>query len=119
MCREHIQVLSKVKSGELSFCTQCGVYHLEFNNIYLEFNEGEFQQFKDYVEDIEVDYWEHRYACAKVKRKIPIPSMQSNLVLMFKRQEINELKVLFNFNYPEVLEKALYVSDIDYTLILN
>ncbi|OBQ55151.1 hypothetical protein VQ01_10280 [Tamlana sp. s12] len=95
------------------------MYHLEFNNIYLELSEGEFQQFKDYVEDIEIDYWEHRYACAKVRRKIPIPSMQPNLVLMFRRQEINELKKLLNFSYIEVFERTLYVSDIDYTLILN
>ncbi|MDO6760473.1 hypothetical protein Q4566_09715 [Tamlana sp. 2_MG-2023] len=119
MCREHIKVLSKVKSGELSLCKECKVYHLEFNNIYLELTQVEFDKFKDYVENIEIDYWEHKYACAKVRRKIPIPSMQPNLVLMFKRQEINELKALVNPVNTDVFGTSLYISDIDYTLILN
>jgi hypothetical protein len=119
MCKGRIKILSKVKSGELSLCLDYQIYYLEFNNIYLELNRDEFQYFKDFVLNIEIDYWEHKYACAKVKRKIPIPSMQPNLVLMFKRQEINELKVLFNDVEKDVFETSLNVDEIDYTLILN
>ena len=80
---------------------------------------NEFQYFKDFVLNIETDYWEHKYASAKVKRKIPIPSMQSNLILMFNGQEINELKVLFNDTGKDIFEACLNVDEIDYTLILN
>ncbi|WP_194766882.1 DUF6686 family protein [Tamlana sp. I1] len=119
MCNNHIKVLSKVKSGELSLCIKCQVYHLEFNNIYLELNKNEFMQFKNYLNTIEIDYWEHKYACAKVKRKIPIPSMQNNLVLMFKRQEIYELKRLFSGIKTDVFSAHLDITDIDYMFILN
>ena len=119
MCKKSIKVLSKVRSGELSFCMQCQVYHLQFNNIYLELSEQEFQQFREYILNIEIDYWEHKYACATMKRKIPINSLQPNLVLMFKRQEVNELQTLFSGDIEDVFDNNLDISEIDYTLILN
>ncbi|KAA5823669.1 hypothetical protein FPF71_13305 [Algibacter amylolyticus] len=118
MCTK-IKVLSKVKSGELYLCCQCEIYHLEFNNIYLELNKKEFKQFKSYILDLEIEYWQIKYASARVKRKIPIPSMQHNLVLMFNSQEILELKHLFSTTSNHVFTKNLTTKDIDYTLILN
>ncbi|WP_303316829.1 DUF6686 family protein [Flavivirga abyssicola] len=117
MCNS-IRTIAKVTNGELSICEQCNVYHVEFNNIYFEFTPNEFDHFKDYLLNIELDYWEERYSCAKVKRKIPIPSMQKNLVLMFNRQEIKELKLLFCGEECS-FENVLHANDIDYKLILN
>ncbi|WP_055444253.1 DUF6686 family protein [Lacinutrix himadriensis] len=117
MC-SNIKTISKVTSGELSICTKCNVYHLEFNNIYFEFSEAQYKQFKKYLFAIDSEYWENKYGDAKVKRKIPVPSLQSNLVLMFNRQEIKELKSLFS-NKKQIYNKYLNVDDIDYTLILN
>ncbi|MEP1487415.1 MAG: DUF6686 family protein [Algibacter sp.] len=119
MCDNNIKILSKVKSGELSVCKACKIYHLEFNNIYLEFNRREFEQFKDYILDLEMDYWEHKYARVKMKRKIPIPSMQPNLVLMFRRQEIKELQKLLTQINENTFNTYLEVNDIDYKFILN
>ncbi|SFD24560.1 DUF6686 family protein [Algibacter pectinivorans] len=118
MCTK-IKIISKVKSGELYLCRDCHVYHLEFNNIYLEFNAKEFKQFKNFILDLEIEYWEHKYASARVKRKIPIPSMQQNLVLMFNREEIKELKSLFTNTTNSTFTRDLKTKDIDYTLILN
>ncbi len=119
MCNSNVKILSKVKSGELSLCTSCKIYHLEFNNIYLEFGKKEFRQFKNYILDIEIDYWEDRYASAKIKRKIPIPSMQPNLVLMFKRQEIKELQRLLSQINKNIYDVYLNINDIDYKFISN
>ncbi len=118
MC-DNLKTIAKVRSGELSICCQCHIYHLEFNNIYLEFNENEFEQFKNYILNIEMAYWEEKYAYAKVKRKIPIPSLQKNLVLMFKREEINELKTLVANALNKTKLPWLKIDDIDYSLILN
>ncbi|MDO5969278.1 hypothetical protein Q4Q35_05610 [Flavivirga aquimarina] len=118
MCNT-IKTISKVKSGELSICLQCNIYRLEFNNIYLEFEQKEFEQFKTYILDLEMGYWEQRYASTKLKRKIPIPSMQHNLVLMFKQEEINELKTLVLNISDDIYTTLLNIKDIDYTLILN
>lgn len=117
MCN-NIRAISKVSSGELSICENCNIYHLEFNNIYFEFTVSQYKQFKKYLLSIESDYWEHKYAHTNVKRKIPIPSLQSNLVLMFNRQEINELKFLF-CNKEDVFNTYLNVDDIDSMMILN
>ncbi|MUU79414.1 DUF6686 family protein [Winogradskyella endarachnes] len=117
MCNS-IKTISKVSNGELSICKNCNVYHLEYNNIYFEFTVKQYEQFKNYLLNIEPDYWEDRYADADLKRKIPIPSLQSNLVLMFNRQEISELKYLFCNSYS-VFETYLKVEDIDAMVILN
>ena len=117
MCH-NVKTISKVSSGELSICENCNIYHLEFNNIYFEFTQHQYHRFKSYLLSIEEDYWEEMYADAKVKRKIPIPSIQENLVLMFNKQEILELKALF-CHRGNVYENEITLIDIDYTFILN
>ncbi len=117
MCH-NIKRLAKTKNGELSRCPGCKVFHLEFNNIYLEFNSKEFEKFKSYVNTIEITYWEDKYACVHFRRKIPIPTQQENLVLMFNRQEITELKLLLNPRENGQIP-FLRISDIDYNLIIN
>ena len=115
----NLETISKVKSGELSICRQCEIYHLQFNNIYLEFNQKEFECFKTFVLHLDIAYYESKYASARVKRKIPIPSLQQNLVLMFNRGEINELKTLISNVSNDVFTTLLKTEDIDYSLILN
>jgi len=115
MC-EQLKTLSKVKSGELSLCVDCKIYHLEFNNLYFEFDYRQYLQFKEYLKTIDIQFWECKYAQSILKRKIPIPSVQSNLVLLFNRQEIEELKTLF---LRRNTENYLDVDDIDYQFVLN
>lgn len=66
-----------------------------------------------------MDYWECKYASTKIKRKIPIPAMQQNLVLIFKREEIRELQMLFTTTVKDVFNSFIGVTDIDYKFILN
>gem|GEM_PF-191610 len=117
MCHRIVSI-SKVKSGELSRCIDCNIYHLIFNNIFFEFDLEQLHQFKNYLSAIETDYWEEKYACSEIRRKIPIPSIQQNLVLLFDRREIRELQILFSRQFPEEMD-SLGVDDIDYTFILN
>ncbi len=118
MCHK-IKILSKVKSGTLSLCKQCAIYHLEFNNIYFEFTTKELLNFKEFMRTINLGYWEEKYSCSMIKRKIPIPSTQNNLILMFNRQEVIELKALLFFNEKENHLSILDVNEIDYVFILN
>ena len=117
MCH-NIKIISKVRNGELSLCMKCNVYHLSFNNLFFEFSTEELNNFKGYIFKLEVDYWEHKYEYSKIKRKIPIPSMQQNLFLMFDRYEIEELKTLFS-NQKRGSFTLLNVDNIDYTYVLN
>lgn len=115
MCQS-IKTISKGKNGELSLCVNCKIYHLEFNNLYFEFDYRQYIQFKEYLKTIDAQFWEYKYAKSTFKRKIPIPSVQPNLVLMFNRQEIEELKDLF---FRRKGKSLLNVDDIDYQFVLN
>ena len=115
MCHS-LKTLAKVKSGELSFCEICNIYHLEFNNLYCELNIIHFIKLKTFILDIDIDYWEQKYAYTNIKRKIPITTVSQNMVLMFNRQEVEELKSLF---LNKRNESILNVDDIDYKFILN
>lgn len=117
MCSS-LTTIGQVNNGILTFCKACKIYHLEFTNIYLEFSEEEFEQFKAYLLTIEVSYWEHKYANVNIRRKVPIPTTQNNLMLMFNRHEIEELITLF-YSKPTDKKPLLDVSQIDYRLIMN
>ena len=114
----NIKNIAKVKNGQLTKCKTCNVYHLIFNNILFEFCPIEFESFKQYVMQIEIDLWEQKNVHINMTRKIPIPTNQKNLMIMFDKQEIEELKALiFNVNTKEY--KLLKYDAIDYCSILN
>ncbi|MGB1312111.1 MAG: DUF6686 family protein [Bizionia paragorgiae] len=115
MCHS-LKILSKGKSGSLSVCQDCDIYYLEFNNLYFEFNNEQFKQFRCFLLKVDSTYWETKYANADINRKIPIPSEQENLVLMFNRFEIEELKDLI---LNKKSSRFLTVDDIDYRFFLN
>ncbi len=71
MCHQ-IKTLAKNCNGQLCYCDTCKKYYLTFNNIYLEFTDGELKAFQKYVRGIEIDYWERKYNQMIIKRKIPI-----------------------------------------------
>ncbi len=92
-----------------------------FNNIFLALNVREIKRLKDYIDKLEIDYWEHKYQYSDLKRKIPLPATQENLVMMFNKQEIIGLRNLLSFNkQKETLDPHLLnVDGIDYVLHLN
>jgi hypothetical protein len=117
MCN-YIRTIGKVKSGELTLCTKCNHYQLTFNNIFFEFTEKEYIQFKKYILHLDTSYWNENYPCPKVKKNIPIPTLQGNLVLLFNQQEIEELKKLFNNDSYQKYEE-ISIKEIDDTFIQN
>ncbi len=117
MCNQ-IKTLAKNNNGQLSICNECNVYHLTFNNIYFEFSPKEMRLFKKYVTDIEVEYWEAKYDGMPVKRKIPIQTQQTNLVMVFNRQELASLCDLITQSTAKPYDN-LSLLEIDYTLYLN
>ena len=113
-----IKLLGKVKSGELTVCLDFNHYHLTFNNIFFEFTYEEYIYFKKYINQLDTAYWNENYPCPRVKKNIPVPTLQRNLVLLFNQQEIEELRILFNDSaYQEY--KEISIKDIDYTVIQN
>lgn len=76
----NINTLSKNLNGQFAFCENCHVYHLHFNNIYLEFTPRELKAFQKFVAEIDVDYWESCCQRALLKRKIPIRQCNKTLL---------------------------------------
>lgn len=116
--KHSIKKISQIKNSQLSKCETCNVYHLIFNNIFFEFTSKEFESFKMYVSQIEVEFWLNKKLHVNRLRKIPIPTMQENLAIIFDQQEIEELKALI-FSTDERCYKLLKVDDIDYESLLN
>ena len=114
----NIKTIGKVKSGELTVCLKCNHYHLTFNNIFFEFTKKEYIQFKKYIFQLNTEYWNENYPCPKVKKNIPIPTLQGNLVLLFNQQEIEELKKLLSSKIVKEYEQ-ISVEEIDYSFIQN
>lgn len=113
-----LKTISKNGLGHISYCESCKTYHLNFNNLFLEFSQRELVQFQKYVCSINIDYWESKYECMPIERKIPIQTQQQNLKMIFNKQEIRALKDLLLFNTKKPNEQ-LSILDIDYTLFMN
>ncbi|WP_025741774.1 DUF6686 family protein [Aquimarina pacifica] len=117
MCKD-VKIVSKIKKGQLSKCLTCDLYLLTYNNLLFEFTNEEFISFKNYLLSIELDYWEHHHSNSDLKRKIPIPTLQQNLCLMFSRKEIHDIiSLVFYSNYDK--SKILRVYEIDYVTYAN
>ena len=117
MCHK-VKTIAKNCDGQLSFCASCNVYHLTFNNIYIEFTPRELDAFREHVFNIDVEYWEMRYERVVIKRKIPIRTMQQNLSMMFNKQELMSLKNLIMQNTQKPFEN-IGLLDIDCKFFLN
>lgn len=117
MCHR-VKTIAKNCDGSLSFCESCNIYHLTFNNLYIEFTPKEMKSFQKFVSEIEIDYWETKYERSVMKRKIPINTLQRNLSMIFNKQEIQSLKNLILLNTKPPFSK-LSALDIDYIYFLN
>ena len=88
----------------LIFLKGCGNYQLTFNNLNFSLSEDELIAFKKYLKQINIEYWEKEYEHSIYKKKIPIPTLQSNFIILVNRFELYELLLLLNIdNTTEML----------------
>lgn len=117
MCH-NVKTIAKNKQGQLSYCTDCKVYRLIFNNLQLDFSPQQLNRFKKYIDQLETEYWELKYERVVKERKIPVPSAQDNLVMIFNKHELQLLRSLLHLDTPQSME-IIDIVDINYTLFLN
>lgn len=94
----------------------CGNYQLTFNNLNFNLTPFELEHFTNYLTAIDCSFWENEYENSIYERKIPIPTLQNNLMLLLNRQEVNELIALISLKKSE---KLLQSKDINYRLNWN
>lgn len=115
MC-QNIKYLSKSLNGNLIQCNNSKNYQLYYKNLTFNLTPFELESFKTYLLKIDISYWEKEYENSIYDKKIPIPTLQINLILLIDRHELYELVNLLNFKQQEAY---LTLEDIKYPINLN
>ena len=115
MC-QRIKYLSQTQNGILIQCSHSENYQLSFKNLNFNLTTIELESFSDYLEKIDAAYWEKEYENSIFEKKIPIPTLQTNFIILIDRFELKELITLLNFK-----DRKTYLSyqDITYVMSLN
>ncbi|MDG3580934.1 hypothetical protein PSF86_00930 [Galbibacter sp. CAA-3] len=109
--------MNRSKNGILIYCKHNRMYQLLFNNLNFNFTEAEFESFHKYIFNLEVAYWEEEYKHSVYDKRIPIPTIQSNLLILLNKQEVEELILLIRLRTPSY--EFIDFKDIDYKLFPN
>ena len=95
MCNSK-KILSRSKNGILSFCNHSKLFRLVYNNLCFELYEWELEALKDYIDELDVTYWE---SCLKDwghQRKIPLSVGRDHFIILLNREEVQEVSNLLS-----------------------
>ena len=111
-------IIRKNRFGQLSYCKDCGIFHLTFSNILIEMTDRELRAFHLVVKELDVDYWNNPPNNQIIRKNFPINTSQENLVLIFDFSELEALKDLVMVSDSKRKNFISY-SDINYNMGLN
>lgn len=94
MC--NLKILNRTSNGILLYCEHRDMYQLLFNNLTFDLSGIEMTSFANYLDQIDIDYWEREYKHSIYEKKIPIPTLQSNFIILLNRKEVEELRFLID-----------------------
>lgn len=115
MCCKY-SIVNQSENGMLVLLKGCGNYQLTFNNLNFNLTPSELEHLSKFLKTIDCKYWEKEYENSIYEKKIPIPTLQSNLMILLNRFEVSELIELLSFKKTEKLLKS---KDINYGLHWN
>lgn len=114
------EIISQTENGKIFRCSGCNQIHVEFNNLNFNFNDKEFQNFSDFIKQINDHYIEHQNKDAIYRRKIIIPLGYKNLNVLLNKNELFELKQLLNQNNQGFAKHIIIqAKDMNFTQFLN
>lgn len=115
MCNP-FKYLTKNKNGFLIYCAKAEAYQLSYKNLNFNLTVDELEGLVKYLKNIDCDYWEQEYRNSIYEKKIPIPTLQANFIILLERHEVYELITLLDVN-----ERIEFISlkDINYPINLN
>ena len=114
MC--NLKILNRTSNGILMHCEHRDMYQLLFNNLTFDFSSIEMTSFSNYLDQIDIDYWEREYKHSIYEKKIPIPTLQSNFIILLNRKEVEELRYLVDCISEFRILKPV---EINYQIISN
>lgn len=112
-----INFLKRTKDGILLYCHCSDRYHLLFKNINYNLTLYELESFVNYIENVDASYWEEEYKNSVYDKRIPIPSVQANLMILLDLVDLYELRELLNYKTKET--KYITFREIDYKIMMN
>ena len=115
MCCNY-SIINQTPNGMLVLLNGCGNYQLTFNNLNFNLTSFELEHLTNYLNQIDCDYWEKEYENSIYEKKIPIPTLQNNLIILLDRFEVKELIELLQLKRTEKLLKS---REINYRLYWN
>ena len=115
MCQK-IKYLNQTQNGLLIRCSHSENYQLSFKNLNFNLTPSELESFINFLLKIDVTYWEKEYENSVFEKKIPIPTLQTNFIILIDRYELSELICLLDLK-----EKKEYLTyeDIKYPINFN
>ena len=116
MCKK-LNILGKNNFGELIYCSSNDIYHLVFKNFHFILNPKQMVSLKKHILELDIEYWEEKFYGTNVSRKIPIPTYQNNLILIFNKLEFIALRELF-YKKSKTL-RFISIDEIEYEFNLN
>lgn len=101
----------------LTFCNRTKLFQLIYNNLCFELYEWELEALKEYIEQLDIPYWEKHLKHWSQQRKIPISVGKKHFIILVNKEEVTELLSLLRFEKQKV--KLLSHEEIDYQFIEN
>ena len=116
MCR-YLNVMNRSKNGVLTFCNHTKLFQLIYNNLCFELYEWELEALKEYINQLDIPYWEKQLKNWNQQRKIPISVGKKHFIILVNKEEVDELLSLLRLEEQNV--KLLSHDEIDYQFIEN
>lgn len=115
MCK--INFLKRTTDGVLLYCHHSETYQLLFKNINFNLTLKELECFAKYIQNVDENYWEKEYEQSVYSKHIPIPSVQTNLIILLDVKDLFELRELLNYQSKTI--KFVTFREIGYQIMLN
>ncbi|MCG6190272.1 DUF6686 family protein [Maribellus maritimus] len=91
-----MKLINKTLNGQITFCPESDVFHLEFGNVLLTLTLDELRSFKEYVYSIDPHYYLHHNRNAFNNRKLLLKVDNSRIMFCVYKSEFFELKLLLS-----------------------
>ena len=112
-----MKLLSQTMNGQLTYCSTRNSYYLEFGTIFLTFTSEELQRFRNYIWNIDYQYYLQKNKDSFNRRKLLLQVCKPNTMFGVYENEFLELKNLLTLKQNS--EKFIVEEFYDYHITLN
>ncbi len=101
MCCNYSKI-RETENGLLVYLKGCNNFQLTYKNLNFNLSEKELTNLLNFLIKVDIDYWEKEYQHSIYEKKIPIPTLQANFIILLNRFELNELIYLLGYEKKSV-----------------